>query len=89
MNVMRCRADGHVESTRTGKEIPLHFSCGGFPECRVKRSSEATARGERMLWSLTDVCHHLGGDRHGGIYHIFTIPLPESRTCLKHWHSLN
>lgn len=49
MSAVGCRADCHVESFRTGKEIPLHLSYSGLPEGCVKSSSEARFQGERTL----------------------------------------
>ena len=73
INAIGHRADYHVESARTGNEIPLHLShwwkiSSGFPGCHVWRSLETTGQGEEMLWSITEVCHGLGEDNHSSHY---------------------
>lgn len=51
MSAVGCRADCHVESFRTGKEIAFAPSYSGFPEGCVKSSSEARSQ-EKERYNL-------------------------------------
>lgn len=85
MKTAGCRADCQVESVRTGKGNPLAPAMlwvvsSGFPEHCVKPPLREKQCCDPLLMSAVVWKWVVMGQ--------FAIPIPESRTCLKHWHSL-